>query len=144
MTARAIVQVPFYRARIPAGTPFSEVPSLRRADLMRAPWDLVPDDQPLDDILVYPTSGTTGPAFPVYSHPVTANAYLAFLELSLTQIGVAFDPNPGGVALACVHCQRGTYTYPSLMSYLAGAGFVKVNLFPTWTPHGFAWRIPPI
>jgi len=135
-TARALAQVPFYRERIPAGTPFAAVPSLRRADLVRAPWDLVPDDQPLDDILVYPTSGSTGPAFPVYSHPITANAYLAFLEVALARVGVAFEPEPAGVALACVHCQRDTYTYPSLMSYLEGAGFVKVNLLPS------EWRDP--
>jgi len=135
-TEHALATVPFYRARGPAGMNFADIPSFRRADLVDAPWSFVPDDQPLDDLLVFHTSGTTGPSFPVYSHPITANAYLPFLQTALARVGVDFRGDPDRVALACVHWQKGTYAYPSLMSYLDGAGFVKINLEPG------QWRRP--
>jgi phenylacetate-CoA ligase len=135
-TDRMLTGVPFYRRRSPPGTPFAELPSTRRADLAAAPWGFVPDQQPLEELLVYPTSGSTGPAFPVYSHPFTASAYLAFLNVVLAREGVALPRDPDRVALACVHWQRQAYTYPSLMSYLGGAGYLKINLAPG------EWRTP--
>ena len=123
-------EVPFYRERARPGASFEEIPTFKRAELARAPWAFVPDGQALDDLLVYPTSGTTGPAFEVYSHPVAANAYLPFMQAALARVGVVVEGGPGRVSLACVHHQRGTYTYPSLMSWLGGAAFVKVNLHP--------------
>ena len=120
--------VPFYRAR--GGGRLRDHPSFRRADLARAPWSFVPDGMDLDALLVYPTSGTTGPAFDVYSHPVAASIYLAFVQVALADLGVKIAGGPDRVSVAAVHHQRGTYTYPSLMSYLGEAGFVKLNLHP--------------
>lgn len=134
LRARLVETVPFYRRR--GGASLCDVPSFRRRELAREPWRFVPDDQPLDDLLVYPTSGTTGPAFEVYSHPFASNAYLAFLQIALARVGVVLEGGPDRVSIACVHHQRGTYTYPSLMSWLGGAGFVKINLHPD------EWRAP--
>lgn len=137
LVARLTQTVPFYRAR--GGAHLSEVPSFRRADLAREPWSFVPDGQPLDALLVYPTSGSTGPAFDVYSHPVAASVYLAFVAAVLADLGVPLVGGPDRVSVAAVHHQRGTYTYPSLMSYLGGAGFVKLNLHPDeWSAPGDA------
>lgn len=133
-TARAVATVPFYRGR--GGGDFHSIPTLRRADLAATPWAFVPDDRPLDDLLVYPTSGSTGPAFEVYSHPFASNAYLPFLVAALARVGVILEGGPEHVSLATVHAQRDTYTYPSLMSWLGGAGCVKVNL------NEGAWRDP--
>ncbi len=132
----AQARVPFYRSRARPGAPWAEIPTSRRADLAGAPWAFVPDDQPLDELLVYPTSGTTGPAFEVYSHPVASNAWLPFVSAALARVGITLEGGPDRVSLACVHAQRGTYTYPSLMSWLGGAGYVKVNLDPS------QWRQP--
>ncbi len=134
--ARARASVPFYRQRGAPDAPWEAIPTFRRADLAAAPWAFVPDDQPLDALLVYPTSGTTGPPFEVYSHPVAANAWLPFIQRALGRLGRSLEGGPGRVSLATVHAQRGTYTYPSLMSWLDGAGFVKVNLDPS------QWRAP--
>ena len=79
---RTVVSVPFYRERTSPGAVFSEIPTFRRKDLAHAPWAFVPEDHPLDDLLIYPTSGTTGPAFDVYSHPVASNAILPFLRFA--------------------------------------------------------------
>lgn len=134
LRARLVQTVPFYRAR--GGASLCDVPSFRRPELASAPWAFVPDDQELDDLLVYPTSGTTGPAFEVYSHPFAASAYLAFLQVALARAGVELRGGPDQTALVAVHHQRGTYTYPSLMSWLDGAGFAKINLHPD------EWRDP--
>lgn len=132
--ARLQAEVPFYRGR--AAERFESTPSCRRADLAATPWAFVPDGQALDDLLVYGTSGTTGPAFDVYSHPFAASATLALLEAVLAGLGRPIQGGPGRVSVATVHHQRGTYTYPSLMSYLGNAGYVKVNLHPD------EWRDP--
>lgn len=129
-------KVPFYRSRAPAGADFARLPTFRRADLAAAPWAFVPDDQPLDQLLVYPTSGTTGPAFEVFSHPVVSNAWFPFVQAALARLGLGLEGGSERVALATVHAQRGTLTYPSLVSWLGGAGFVKVNLDPG------QWRAP--
>lgn len=131
---RARAEVPFYRER--AGATLAETPSFRRADLARQPWAFVPDGAALDELLVFATSGTTGPAFDVYSHPFAASAPLALLEAALGDLGITLEAGPERVSLASVHHQRGTYTYPSLMSFFGGAGYVKVNLHPD------EWRAP--
>jgi len=135
LSSRVRVRVPWYRQRA-ADADFFAIPTLRRADLSAAPWAFVPDDHPLDDLLVFPTSGSTGAPFEVYSHPFAANATLPFLQVALAQVGVALEGGPGRVALASVHAQLGTYTYPSLMRWLGGAGYVKINLHPG------QWRDP--
>lgn len=135
LCARVRSSVPWYRERATNVDLFT-IPTVRRTDLSQSPWAFVPDDHPLDDLLVFPTSGSTGAPFEVYSHPFAANATLPFLEVALARVGVRLEGGPGRVTLASVHAQLGTYTYPSLMSWLGGAGYVKINLHPG------QWRDP--
>ena len=57
-------QAPFFRDRIPAGLDlerdWSALPTTSRLDLALAPWDFVPDAEPLDRLIIYRTAGTTG------------------------------------------------------------------------------------
>ncbi|HEY9071467.1 MAG TPA: capsule biosynthesis protein CapK [Candidatus Ozemobacteraceae bacterium] len=122
--------VPFYRERAGSDGPFEELPTCGREDLGRAPWAFVPDDQPLDDLLAYTTSGTTGNAVRILSHPMTAGSYLGALRVLLSRAGVPFDANPDGVAIAQVCAQTSTFTHATIISYFGGAGYVKVNLNP--------------
>ncbi|HOY66673.1 MAG TPA: capsule biosynthesis protein CapK [Candidatus Ozemobacteraceae bacterium] len=127
---RCLKTVPFYRERSGSTGPFEELPTCGREDLGRAPWAFVPDDQPLDDLLTYTTSGTTGNIVRILSHPVTAGSYLGALRVLLGRAGVPFDAAPEGVAIAQVCAQASTFTHATIISYLGGAGYVKINLNP--------------
>ncbi len=134
--------VPFYRAYGQPPADFADTPTCARADLSHAPWAFVPDDLPLDDLIVYNTSGTTGHPLDILSHPEAASKYLPLLRAALATRGVALsggrDPATGRlrVALVLACFQRRTYTYASVSAYLGGAGFAKVNLNPD------DWRDP--
>ncbi len=135
-------KVPFYRRHGGAPARLVDVPTTARADFSREPWHFVPDDLPLDDLIVYNTSGATGHPLDVLSHPEAASKYLPLLQAALRLHGVTLDggrdANTGqlGVPLMLVCHQRRTYTYASVLSYLGGAGFAKINLNPA------DWRDP--
>jgi len=135
-TAYCYRQVPFYREAGAAPARFVDIPPCDRADLSREPWSFVPDDLPLDDLIVYNTSGTTGHPLDILSHPENASRYLPLLRAALATRGVSleggFDPASGRprVALVLVCWQRRTFTYASVSAFLDGAGFTKLNLHP--------------
>ena len=135
-TAHCYRQVPFYREAGAAPARFVDIPPCDRADLSREPWSFVPDDLPLDDLIVYNTSGTTGHPLDILSHPENASRYLPLLRAALATRGVSleggFDPASGRprVALVLVCWQRRTFTYASVSAFLDGAGFTKLNLHP--------------
>jgi phenylacetate-CoA ligase len=131
----ALEQVPFYRDRGGQAEDFFTLAPCGRADLARAPWSFVPDDAPLDDLIVYDTSGTTGHPVFVPSHPVASSMYLPLLRGVLARHGVTLE---GGdrVSIVLVCAQNLTFTFASVSAYLDGAGYVKLNL----SPH--AWRDP--
>jgi|SRR5579859_3440590 len=134
--------VPFYRQQGAAPGRLGDVPTCARADLSREPWRFVPDSLPLDDLIVYNTSGATGQPLDVLSHPETASKYLPLLRAALRLYGITLEggrhPRTGRprVALLLVCSQRRTYTYASVLSFLGGAGFAKINLDP------MDWRDP--
>lgn len=124
--------VPHYRAYGPPPQDFFDIPTTSRADLSAAPWRFVPDTAPLDGLIVYQTSGTTGHPLDILSHPETAAYYLPLLRRALAVHGVALadadDANEREVAIALVCDQASTYTYAAVCTYLNGAGFLKLNL----------------
>jgi phenylacetate-CoA ligase len=137
--AECFRDVPFYRRR---GAPpadfadFADFPTCSRADLSREPWSFVPDSLPLDDLLVYQTSGTTGHPLSILSHPVVASSYLPLMRAALERHGVKLEGGPSRVSILLVCFQQRTFTYASVSSYLDGAGFAKINLNPA------DWRDP--
>jgi phenylacetate-CoA ligase len=139
---RCLLQVPFHRARAgglrtPQDTAtFAALPTCDRGDLNRDFASFVPDDEPLQDLIVYETAGTTGHPVTILSHPLVSNCYLPLLRSALADRGVTLEGGAGRVAMALVCAQSFTYTYASISSYLGGAGFVKVNLNPR------DWRDP--
>ncbi len=133
---RCVKQVPFYRQSVVEPRPLIDIPTCSRDDLMRAPWGFVPDDQPLDDLLVYFTTGTTGRRLYVYSHPVVSSSYLASLEWLLQREGIDLARGPDRVAIVQICAQQSTYTHATVSSYLDQAGYAKINL----NPHD--WRDP--
>lgn len=135
-------EVPFYRRYGAPPARLTEVPPCARADLGREPWSFVPDSRPLDDLIIYNTSGATGHPLDVLSHPETSSKYLPLLRAALRLHGLTLEGgrDPAGglprVALILVCFQRRTYTYASASAFLGGAGFAKINLNPA------DWRDP--
>ena len=131
-------EVPVYRDAYPPDR-FSDLPTCSRSDLSRAPWDFVPDSQPLDDLIVFQTSGTTGHPLNILTYPEGLSYYWPLLRAALADYGVALAPAtddspPVSVVVVCF--QASTYTYAALASYLNQAGMVKINLHPA------DWRHP--
>lgn len=127
--------VPAYRRRTDWGD-LGQIPPIVRDDLAAAPWDFVPDGCPVEELIVYATSGTTGSRLVYPAHPVLPNRYLPLYETALAATGVRLDGGPDQVSIVHVCAQAKTVTSCSVMSYLGQAGFAKVNL------HGDDWRDP--
>lgn len=126
-------EVPFYRARSNPGTPFDGIPSCTREDLAPQVWQFVPDSQPLDQLIVFSSSGTTGHPARLPTHPFTAACGIPLLEHALAPHGVEFPRGPGQVALTNIVDYPGAFTTAIVMAFLQEAGCVRVNLnHQTW------------
>ena len=128
--------VPLFRKRGGSVDRFTEIPTMDRSDIAREPWSLVPDGAPLEDLIVYYTSGTTGKPMDVLSHPITAAKRLPIYRKALARFGASLEGGSARVAIAFIAAQQMTLTYPTLSTYLGGAAVVKVNLNPA------DWRKP--
>ncbi len=122
--------VPFYRRSGSAPSNFTSIPTTNRRDLSREPWAFVPDSQPLNDLVIYQTSGTTGHPLDVLTHPTPLAMYLPLLRTALAMHGVKLEGHCGRVSIILVCFQKSTYTYASISPVLNQAGLVKINLNP--------------
>ncbi len=128
--------VPFYRRYGSPPADFFSIPTTRRADLAREPWAFVPDGLPLDDLVIYQTSGASGHPLDILTHPEPLAMYLPLLRAALATRGVEWHGLGGQVAIVVVCFQKSTWTYISISPVLDQAGVVKVNLNPA------DWRAP--
>lgn len=130
--------VPFFRQRSGPVPParFTDLPTTSRADLSRDVAPFVPDSLPLDRLIRFNTSGTTGHPLLVPSHPTVAARYLAFHTRALRRFGVTTTAGRGRVRVALIGFQRSTFTYVSVTPTRDEAGLVKLNLHPD------DWRHP--
>jgi phenylacetate-CoA ligase len=130
--------VPLYRRIVPAeldlGSEWQAVPTFSRHDLAIAPWGLVPDDQPIDRLVIYRTAGTTGHPISVPHHPLAIRCYEPLLEHALARHGVQLDLGPEVVGCILIGAQIRTYTYAAVLHTWRGAGFAKINIRPTEWP----------
>jgi len=129
-------RVPGYRARGLAPENFTAIPTLSRADLSRDITRLVPDDLPLDRLIEYSTSGTTGHPLKLPSHPLVAARYLAFHRRALSHFGIELEAGKGMVSVVLAGFQRKCFTYVSVNPLMDEAGLAKINLHPD------DWREP--
>lgn len=120
--------VPFYRRRSLPGTPFHSLPSCSRNDLALRPWEFVPDSQPLDQLIVFSSSGTTGHPAKLPTHPFTAACGIPLLEHVLSPLGVHLPRGTEQMGLINVAAYPGAYTTAIVVSYLDEAGCIRVNL----------------
>jgi phenylacetate-CoA ligase len=121
--------VPFHRQRTDWSDDFFSLPTIDRESLRLYPWALVPDGLPIEDLIVYTTSGTTGDRLQVLSHPEVPSRYLPLLQFVLATRNITLE---GGdrISIVQVCAQKETNVMSSVSSYLGGAGFAKVNLRP--------------
>lgn len=127
---RCLIDVPFYRRAAGDAQDFFSLPTCKRSDLEREQWAFVPDTQTLDELIIYYTSGTTGKAFNIPSHPEVSSKYLVKLRAALRKVGVELEGGKGRVSIVNPCAQGSTLTYATISSYLGEAGYVKVNLNP--------------
>lgn len=124
-------QVPIYRKKFTDRTPFESIPLTTRDELAKEHWSFVPDDHPLDDMVVFTTTGTTtGNVAYIASTPETTAAYSVMLNSAMRLHGTELVGGPGTCAVAQVCWQNSTYTYVSVATFLDQAAILKLNLNP--------------
>lgn len=129
-------EVPFYRRLGAAPQRLRDVPPITRGDLGRDIAQFVPDSAPVERLINFRTSGTTGHPLLLASHPVVAASYLAFHKRALRRIGVELRAGTGQVGVVLLGYQRECFTYVSVTPTMNEAGLAKINL------HERDWREP--
>lgn len=129
-------RVPHFRARGAAPTSLADAPTIARADLARDIAAFVPDDVPVDRLINFRTTGTTGHPLLIASHPVVAARYLSFHKRALRRFGVKLRAGRGEVGVVLLGHQQSCFTYVSVTPMMDEAGLAKINLHPD------EWRDP--
>jgi phenylacetate-CoA ligase len=130
-------EVPFYRRRGPKRASLVELPTCRRSDMAPRVWEFVPDSVPLDNLVVFSSSGTTGHPTRTPHHPVSAACGVPLIEHALRSLhGIEMPRGSEHVAINNVVAYPGAFTTAMVVSYLGEAGCIRVNLDPS------AWRSP--
>ena len=130
----AMRRVPHYRRYGSAPEQIADLPTVRRGDLARDVAAFVPDDQPLERLINFRTTGLTGQPLLIASHPQVAARYLAFHERALRRFGIELSSGPGDVGVMLVGWQQRCFTYVSVTPQRGECGLAKINL------HEDDWR----
>lgn len=133
---QCLADVPFYRRYGSTPTDFVDLPTVSRADLSPDIAQFVPDSSPIDRLINFRTSGTTGHPLLLASHPVVAASYLAFHKRALRRQGIELSYGKGQVGVVLVGFQRNCFTYVSVTPTMNESGLAKINL------HLSDWKEP--
>lgn len=134
--ARCRQSVPFYR-HYPRVASWTELPTISRADLARDISAFVADNLPLEQMICYTTSGTTGHFIQIPSHPEVAARYRAFHVKALSWAEVDMDtPHNGELGVLLAGYQQRCFTYVSVIPSQQDQGLAKLNFHPD------DWRHP--
>ena len=133
---RCFSDVPFYQRYGSPSEKFHDLLTISRADLSRDIAQFVPDSAPIDRLINFRTSGTTGHPLLLASHPVVAASYLAFHKRALRRFGIELRHGRGQVGVVLVGFQRKCFTYVSVTPTMDESGLAKINLHPA------DWRDP--
>ncbi len=133
------------RRRVPVGLnlarDWSGIPTTDRSELVADLAGSMPDDVDLTPMIIYTTTGSTGHALDVPSHPRTVASAHVLAERALEKLGVNSDLSAARLACVNVCAQEATFTFASSASVWGGAVFAKVNLHPSqWTSPDHAAR----
>src|SRR5688572_4333577 len=133
---QSFADAPFYRRYGSPPAEFQDLPTISRADLSRDIAQFVPDSAPIDRLINFRTSGTTGHSLLLASHPAVAASYLAFHKRALRRFGIELRHGRGQVGVVLVGFQRKCFTYISVTPTMDESGLAKLNLHPA------DWRDP--
>lgn len=134
--AETHAKVPHFRARGAPPRDLADVPTTARGDLAHDIAAFVPDDVPVDRLINFRTTGTTGHPLLIASHPVVAARYLAFHKRALARFGITLRAGAGEVGVVLLGHQKRCFTYVSVSPTMGEAGLAKINLHPD------DWRDP--
>jgi phenylacetate-CoA ligase len=129
-----------FRERVPEGFDIEKnwtaIPPVTRTDLAAKLHTLVPQDADLSRLITYDTSGTTGHAVAVPTHPRVLSQVLSMMSYVMARYGITLDPGPEMTACINVGAQAMSVVFPNIMTVWREAGFAKLNLHPE------GWRLP--
>lgn len=117
--------VPFYNKK---GCKLEVYPTTSRADIREYPHFFVSNEADLNKLLVYHTSGSTGPKLDVLFDAVSQANWIPQIESVLKDYKITIDADKNTTAIALICAQAKTLTFASLSTYLKGAGILKINL----------------
>jgi phenylacetate-CoA ligase len=123
-----LATVPFYKNK---KSDFDSFPTISREDIRDFPHLFVSNEANLKELLVYHTSGSTGPKLDVLFDAVSQALWLPQIESILGDFDISITEGKDTVAIALICAQEKTLTYASLSTYLEGAGVLKINLNPS-------------
>lgn len=133
---RVFDEVPYYRALGSPPRDFRQLPTISRAELSADITRFVPDPLPLDRLINFRTTGTTGHPLLIPSHPQVAGRYLAFHKRALRRFGIVPRYGRDQVGVILLGHQRKCFTYASVTPTMDESGLAKINLHPD------DWRDP--
>lgn len=136
LIAHCYQQVPYYRALGSPPRRLNDIASIHRGTLAADITRFVPDDVPLERMINFRTTGTTGHPLLVPSHPRVAGSYLAFHKRALRRFGIELRHGRGEVGVVLLGFQRRCFTYVSVTPGMDESGLAKINLHPD------DWRSP--
>lgn len=122
-------EVPHFSAYAWTGK-LEDLPTTSRADLGHDIAAFVPDPIPLERMINFQTSGTTGHPLLIASHPRVAAGYLAYHKRALRRFGVTLTAGRGQVGVVLIGYQLTCFTYVSVTPAMGEAGLAKINLHP--------------
>lgn len=116
--------------------PFEHLPTMDRQALATRLAAHVPRGRPLDQLICFSTSGTTGHPLRVPSHPRVACDYFAQHRRALALFGIVPKAGTGEVGIVLAGFQQRCFTYVSVNPLQGECGLAKINLHPA------EWRHP--
>jgi phenylacetate-CoA ligase len=123
-----LTTVPFYRNN---DINLDSFPTISREDIRKHPHLFVSNEANLEELLVYYTSGSTGPKLDVLFDAVSQASWLPQIVSVLKDFNISITESKNTTAIALICAQEKTLTYASLSAYLKGAGILKINLNPS-------------
>jgi phenylacetate-CoA ligase len=136
LIADVFASVPHYRSLGAPPRRLEDVAPVARADFAADVAQFVPDHVPLDRMMHFRTTGTTGHPLLIPSHPVVAARYAAFHKRALQRVGIEPMHGRGQVGVVLLGYQRRCFTYVSVSPTMSESGLAKINLHPD------DWRHP--
>ena len=128
--ARTFDEVPYYRALGSPPRRLEDLPTVSRGDFAHDIARFVPDSVPVDRLINFRTTGTTGHPLLIASHPRVAGCYLAFHKRALRRFGVELTYGGDRVGVILLGYQRKCFTYVSVTPLMDESGLAKINLHP--------------